>query len=106
MGWPTSIFYSLTAAVAAVFGRDGLKTAFDWFGSWKVPAVIAVPSTGSLETMPLLSFPAAEPPQDDPDFPSATCTDWPAVVGDDAPLADLPSVQPLVSAVTVATPLV
>ncbi|WP_161884490.1 hypothetical protein [Deinococcus alpinitundrae] len=105
-GWPTSIFYGLTAAAAAVFGRDGLKSAFGWFGSGKIPAVIAVPSPGGLEAIPLLSFPAAGPPQDDPDFPSATRTDWPAVVGDDAPLADQPVNPPPAPAVIVATPAV
>ncbi|WP_161883831.1 hypothetical protein [Deinococcus alpinitundrae] len=106
-GWPTAIFFGLAAGLTAVIGRDGTKTVLGWIGSNTPPAVIAVPSTGGLETMPLLSLPTkAEPPQDDPDFPSATRTDWPAVVGDDAPLADQPVNPPPAPAVTVVTALV
>jgi len=104
-GWPTAIFFGLAAGLTAVIGRDGTKTVLGWIGGNTPPAVI-VPSTSGLEAMPLLSFPAG-PPQDDADFPAATRTDWPAIVGpDDAPLADQPSVQPPAPAVTVVTPLV
>ncbi|GAA4002572.1 hypothetical protein GCM10022631_11560 [Deinococcus rubellus] len=102
-GWPTSIFFGLAAGLTAVIGRDGTKTVLGWIGNAAPPAVI-VPSTGGLEAIPLLGFPAAEPPQDDADFPAATRTDWPALhLPDDAPLADSPVDLP--PAVIVAAPV-
>ncbi|WP_161884425.1 hypothetical protein [Deinococcus alpinitundrae] len=93
-GW---LAYGLLAGLAA----SGFKDLV--IGVTKGKPNVA-PSTSGLEAMPLLSFQAAGPPQDDPDFPAATRTDWPAVVGDDAPLADQPVNPPPVPAVTVLTP--
>ena len=85
-GWPTSVFFGLTAGLVAVIGRDGAKTVLGWIGG-AAPAVIVTPAADA--PLGLLSAPSVPAAQDDPSFPAATQTDeWPALYPpDDAPLA-------------------
>ena len=75
-GWPGVLVFGLVAGLAAIFGRDGLKTILGWVAGVRSPTTViaAPPVMVPGPTTPGASLPAPPPlrPEPEPINPRAT----------------------------------